>query len=162
MPLELIMLQLLPSLSAKSYVVLMSTCRFFRYHAFTTFQSHARYLVLQLPWAFPTRLELQDIKQQYRAEMARTDDELRGGDWFLYLNQVHWTKSMRVRRWIWALCEEIRRVWMAKLPRSSYADIGDGVKSPARIQLEKRIEATNNQVKHLTKLNEDAKAAKRP
>jgi hypothetical protein len=51
---------------------------------------------------------------------------------------------------------------MAKLPRSSYADIGDGVKSPARIQLEKRIEATNNQVKHLTKLNGDAKAAKRP
>ncbi|KAJ7467193.1 hypothetical protein FB451DRAFT_1260429 [Mycena latifolia] len=97
MPLELI-LHLLPYLPLKAYVALMSTCRFLRYHAFTTFQSHARYRVLQLPWALPTRCELRQLKAQFRAEMASEDEALRGGDWYLYLNQVHWTKSMRVRR----------------------------------------------------------------
>ncbi|KAJ6594433.1 hypothetical protein B0H19DRAFT_1247105 [Mycena capillaripes] len=160
MPLELI-LHLLRYLSVKSYVALVSTCRFLRYHAFTTFQSHARCLVLQLPWALPTRSELEEIKEKYRAEMAGTDEELRGGDWFLYLHRIHGTKSMRVRRWIWALCEEIRRVWMAKLPRSAYADLGDSVKSPARIQLEEKVKAKLDQVDVMRLMNERAKEENR-
>ncbi|KAJ7451838.1 hypothetical protein B0H11DRAFT_2075333 [Mycena galericulata] len=139
MPLELI-LHLLPHLSLNSYITLTSTCRFLRFHALTTFQSHAR------------------IKPKFRAEMAGTDDALREGDWFLYLSQVHWTRSMRVRRWIWALCEEIARVWMKNLPNSSFADVGKGVKSVARIRLEKEVEDKVKEVGIMRALNERARA----
>ncbi|KAJ7121323.1 hypothetical protein C8R43DRAFT_1033857 [Mycena crocata] len=160
MPLELV-LHLLPYLSLRSYVALVATCRFLRYHALTTFQSHARSLVLQLPWALPTRCELEKIKPQFRTGMAGEGDELRSGDWFLYLNHIHWTKSMRVRRWIWALCEEFLRVWTAKLPASEYIDLSDGIKSPARIQLEKKIQASIKEAENLRALNEGARAAKK-
>ncbi|KAJ7680825.1 hypothetical protein DFH06DRAFT_1164295 [Mycena polygramma] len=156
MPMELI-LHLLPYLSLKSYIALVSTCRFLRYHALTTFQSHARFLVLQLPWALPTRCELRDIKKKFSAEMASRDDEMRGGDWYLYLHRIHGTKSMRVRRWIWALCEEIRRVWMLKLPGSAWADLGVGVKSAARVRMESEVRAKIDQVDVMRRMNEKAR-----
>ncbi|KAJ7091953.1 hypothetical protein B0H15DRAFT_929995 [Mycena belliarum] len=159
MPLELI-LHLLPYLPPKAYVCLMSTCRFLRYQAFTTFQSHARTQVLQLPWAVPTPCELRSIKPKFRAEMAGADEALRGGDWYLYLNQVHWTKSMRVRRWIWAQGEEIARVWVAKLPRSAYADVADGVKSKTRIQFEKEIKNKVKEQDFMRMINEQSRRSR--
>ncbi|KAJ6501069.1 hypothetical protein C8R47DRAFT_1211337 [Mycena vitilis] len=152
MPLELI-LYLLPHLCLKSYVALVSTCRFFRYHALTTFQPHARFLTLQLPWALPTRCELCDIKSDTSAQMASRGDDRRGGDWYLYLCRIHGMKSMRVRRWIWALCEEIRRVWMLKLPGSAYSDVGVGVKSSARLRLEGEVQASIDDLDAMRKRN---------
>jgi len=42
-------------------------------------------------------------------DMAHAENSPRGGDWLLYLSHVNRTKSMRVRRWLWALSEEVKR-----------------------------------------------------
>ncbi|KAI0760671.1 hypothetical protein C8Q74DRAFT_1338695 [Fomes fomentarius] len=48
---------LLPYFDNKSFVNFLGTCRTLRYHALTTFQSHARRRVLALPWAIPTEVD---------------------------------------------------------------------------------------------------------
>lgn len=59
-----------------------------------------------------------------------------GGDWFLYLSHVHSTKSMRVRRWVWALTLEFKRVLGVRMPGSGLNDLAGGKKSPERVKLE--------------------------
>ncbi|KAJ6629492.1 hypothetical protein B0H10DRAFT_2428432 [Mycena sp. CBHHK59/15] len=133
LPLELT-LQILPLLSAKSYLALTSTCRALRWHALTTFQPHAR-----------------ASSSRCRGLSRRRADAT--GDWLLYLAHVHRTQSMRVRRWVWALCEEIRRVWLRKLPGSGFADLGEGVKSAARIELERDVNTKIEVAKEMRRAN---------
>jgi hypothetical protein len=113
-----------------SYLALTSTCRFFRHHALTTFQSHARNLVLQLGWAVPFHAEY--AKMKVRAEdMAHADNSPHDGDWLLYLSHVNRTKSMRVRRWLWDLSEEVKRAYEEKK--------GDGFSAVEMIKLKREV-----------------------
>lgn len=93
-----------------TYVKLVATCRFLRFHALTTFQPHARRLVFALGWAAPVPAELEDMDDAQRGSVV-DEDTPQDADWLLYLSHVHRTKGMRMRRWIWAQCMEIRRVY---------------------------------------------------
>ncbi|KAL0567704.1 hypothetical protein V5O48_014289 [Marasmius crinis-equi] len=103
----------------RTYAKLMSTCRYLRYHAIAnaSFQLHARELLKECyPWAFPTTLEYEMInKKKGMREMVVGKDCGGESDWLLYMCQVHWTKGMRVRRYVWAICEEIKSVYMETL-----------------------------------------------
>ncbi|EJD45624.1 hypothetical protein AURDEDRAFT_103717 [Auricularia subglabra TFB-10046 SS5] len=86
-----------------------ATCRFMRFLSLTEWQPVARALIVRtLPWAMPTPAET-------KASTVALAGPSEPGDWMLYLSHVHRTKSMRVRRWIWAVCEDIQRVAHAKL-----------------------------------------------
>ncbi|KAI0714333.1 hypothetical protein C8T65DRAFT_644743 [Cerioporus squamosus] len=56
-------------------------------------------------------------------------------DWYLYFSQVHRTQAMRSRRWVWALAEELARVYRVKRAGGPYEDVvdvdGRRTKSPA-------------------------------
>jgi len=134
-----VLLAICSHLTIKSYLALTSTCRFLRWHALTTLQPHARKLVLGLGWAVATKQEYAGTKARNRATMAHEKDSPHDADWLLYLSHVNRTKSMRVRKWIWALCSEIRRVWMERYPNSSLADVDQGVKSEAKKALEQDV-----------------------
>ncbi|KAJ3546666.1 hypothetical protein NM688_g5491 [Phlebia brevispora] len=147
MPLD-ILHALLPYLTDKSFVSLLSTCRTFRHHALTTYQHQARERVRTLGWAIPLRKEYASAPQATRDAgiMINPDDIPSEGDWMLYLCNAHKSKSMRARRWIWATAEELRRTFLEHKAGGPYDAIiaGDGpdapcLKSPARVELEKEI-----------------------
>ncbi|KZV90660.1 hypothetical protein EXIGLDRAFT_770627 [Exidia glandulosa HHB12029] len=85
---------------------LSGTCRFLRFLAVDEWQLLARDCVLALRWAIPCAAEL----QQDAKKLEGTANKDAQGDWMLYLSHVHRTNSMRVRRWVWALCGEVKRV----------------------------------------------------
>lgn len=149
-PLDILQI-LLPYLSNKTFVTLLSTCRTFRHHALTTFQPHARQRVFALGWAVPLRHEyvFAPAKTRESGLLIDPDGTSVDGDWALYLCSVHKSKSMRARRWIWATAEEIHRVYLERKAVSGWEDtvVGTGkectiVKSPNRLRLEKLV-ATN-------------------
>ena len=130
---------LLPYLDDKSFINLLSTCRFLRHHALTTFQPHARQRVLALGWAVPTEVEYQAFvrrKLQTSATgeaspsgellaslaMAHAEHSPVDADWHLYLTKVYCSQAMRARRWVWALAGEVARVYRAKRAVGPYAD----------------------------------------
>ncbi|CCM01409.1 uncharacterized protein FIBRA_03460 [Fibroporia radiculosa] len=143
---------LLPYFTNKSFVALLSTCRFFRYHALTTFQPQARTRVLGLGWAVPLPAEYAEAcrsllyKHEHKVAaatsipMAHPEHSSMHGDWFLYLSQVHRMPALRARRRIWDLSAAIRREYTTRHACSEYADIrnadGTTVKSKARKYLE--------------------------
>lgn len=131
---------LAPYLPARSYVMLVSTCRQLRYHALTTLQQHARNIVISLVWPLPTRNEYNAASKDVRAIMASEDMAVSpvDADWYMYLSRVHRTKGMRVRRWIWSSCLEIKRVYDAKLPTSQFV-VREGGKSKQRKELEAKV-----------------------
>ncbi|KAH9939511.1 hypothetical protein B0H21DRAFT_698339 [Amylocystis lapponica] len=141
---------LLSYLSNESFVSLLSTCRLLRHHALTTFQSHARQRVLALGWAVPlpaehaAAVEIRTKSGREAPPMAHAVDSPVNGDWLLYLSHVHRTQSMRVRRWVWALAEELHRAHDARLPDTKYADGvtagGKPNKSKARRELEHLVD----------------------
>ncbi|RPD59973.1 hypothetical protein L226DRAFT_570993 [Lentinus tigrinus ALCF2SS1-7] len=65
------------------------------------------------------------------------------GDWYLYLSQVHRTQAMRSRRWVWALAEELTRVYRKKRAEGPYEDVvdadGERTKSPAWMEFAKMV-----------------------
>lgn len=138
-PLELLYL-LLPYLSHRSYAMLASTSRLFRYHALTIFQPHARDVVIALRWAIPTKREYEVASEEVRSIMASEDAKLSpiDGDWFGYLLKVHRSKGMRVRQWIWGQCEEVKRVYEERLPGSPYVTAGGGQTDIAK-KLEEKV-----------------------
>lgn len=113
---------LIPHLTMQSYVMLTSTCRFLRLHALTTFQPHARRFVLQLPWSLPVSTELKEMKPQTLAKLPSRDQSARDADWYLYLSHIHRTDSMRVRKWIWSLVDEMHHQYVKKRDTSPATD----------------------------------------
>ncbi|KAF9268269.1 hypothetical protein L218DRAFT_954632 [Marasmius fiardii PR-910] len=115
-PLDVILV-LLPYLDVPTYLNFISTCKYFRYHAITTFQPHAPTLLLEhFPFAFPTKLEyaLMKKKKEMKGLVVSSDGEVCSPtdcDWLLYMGKVHWTKSMRVRRYIWSVCVDVKRAY---------------------------------------------------
>ena len=120
-----VLLSLLPHLSQPTYLALTSTCRLIRLHALTTFQPHARSLVLSLGWATP----LLGVGE-YNAAVKKNQTVVQSlvhpvhspasGDWLLYLSHVHRTSSMRARRRIWNICQAVKRAVEEQLPSSEY------------------------------------------
>ncbi|KAL0581218.1 hypothetical protein V5O48_000806 [Marasmius crinis-equi] len=134
-PLDVIRV-LLPYLSVASYLKLTSTCKYLRYQALTSFQPHARTLLLsEFPWAFPTRLECESIKQNkdLMDAIVSSDPKVCGPecDWLLYMYQVHKTKSMRIRRYIWSICVDMRREYEERLPGSGFYEYPEGPEGEA-------------------------------
>ncbi|KAL0064719.1 hypothetical protein AAF712_008265 [Marasmius tenuissimus] len=124
-----IMNLLVSYLSAASFVRLTSTCKYLRFHALTSFKPYARkFLVEEFPWAFPTRLEFDMIKQNKAVldAMASPDLEICGPecDWLGYLSMVHSpkSKSMRTRRYIWSVCVELKREYDDQLTAKEEGD----------------------------------------
>ncbi|KAI0316796.1 hypothetical protein OF83DRAFT_1059782 [Amylostereum chailletii] len=139
MPMDILHV-LLEHLPPKSYVQLMATCRFLRHHALTTFQPYAQRMVCKLGWAIASKIEMDTLSPTMQSQMARINDgpsEGEGdssthGDWFLYLSHIHRTRSMRARRWIWSLVDEVVRVYEEKRPGSIFGDdYSTGVRDPA-------------------------------
>ncbi|KZV94476.1 hypothetical protein EXIGLDRAFT_767120 [Exidia glandulosa HHB12029] len=102
---------------ARSLVHMGATCRYTRYLALTTWSPLFRAQVIALRWGMPTASERKAVPEAERIHIVSERDSA-GGDWMLYLSHLHRTKSMRVRRWIWALCKEVKRVADAKMVRS--------------------------------------------
>lgn len=97
--------------------------------------------MLHLGWALPTPVELASFKLDMRTKLASADEQetLIGGDWFLYLSHVHLTKSMHVRKWVWALTLEFKRVIKERMAKSGLNDLAGGEKSPERVGLEGKV-----------------------
>lgn len=119
---------LLPFLLTRDMLSFLSTCRALRSLALTAFQSHARSRVCALGWAVPLPSEYARASAGVQAMMASA--EKTNGDWMLYLSQVHRAPGMRVRRRVWALAEEVRRVYMKRVSEceSGYHHEVDGAK----------------------------------
>ncbi|KAJ3546665.1 hypothetical protein NM688_g5490 [Phlebia brevispora] len=139
---------LLPYLTDKAFVSLLSTCRTLRHHALTTLQPQARERVIAHGWAIPLRKEYAAAPQVTREAgvMIDPDNAPLEGDWMLYLCNVHKSQSMRARRWIWATADELRRAYVEQKVGSPFADIvaGDApdaprVKSPTRLRFERDV-----------------------
>ncbi|KDQ57099.1 hypothetical protein JAAARDRAFT_207439 [Jaapia argillacea MUCL 33604] len=141
LPTDIIQL-FLPYLSTASYIALTSTCRLLRYSALSKFQPHARALVLALGWAVPLSHEYA-AAQRNGLCMANEVESPHDADWLLYLSHVHRTQSMRVRRWIWGIVEEIDRVFKERRVGSEYestvGEDGKEVKSKTRLALEQQV-----------------------
>ncbi|KAG7096688.1 hypothetical protein E1B28_004102 [Marasmius oreades] len=145
-PLDIIRVLLL-YLDVPSYLSLTSTCKYLRHHAVTTFQPHARFLLLKhFPWAFPTVFEYAIInkKKEVRDAVVSSDLDVCGAvecDWLLYMCQIHWTKSMRTRRYVWSVCMDVKRVYEEKMRKREgwfYSRTGVGlVPTEKRKALEK-------------------------
>ena len=56
-------------------------------------------------------------------EMAHETHSPMYADWLHYLSQVHRTPAMRARRWVWALAEEVARVYRRKKAEGPFADL---------------------------------------
>ncbi|KAM5530419.1 hypothetical protein V8D89_015930, partial [Ganoderma adspersum] len=56
-------------------------------------------------------------------EMAHGTHSPIYADWLHYLSQVHRTPAMRARRWVWALAEEVARVYHRKRAEGPFADL---------------------------------------
>lgn len=119
---------LLPHLTISSYLALTSTCRLWRRLALTTFQPHARKLVLSLGWAVPLRQEYAiSIKSQANSKtagsvLAHEKHSPQDADWLLYLSHVHRTGSMRARRWKWVLAKKLARLFEEKRKDALFVD----------------------------------------
>ncbi|KAI0316787.1 hypothetical protein OF83DRAFT_1059776 [Amylostereum chailletii] len=138
MPMDLLHV-LIEHLPPKSYVQLMATCRFLRHHALTTFQPHARRMVCDLGWAIALSREVKELGPSMQSQLARASDESPDGDWLLYLSHVHRTRSMRARRWIWSLADEVKRVYEEKRPGSIFGDdYSTGVQDPTQRKKERK------------------------
>lgn len=105
---------IIPFLDIKGYIALVATCRFLRFCALSKFQRHARTLVLQLGWPLPVPAEQKDMDASQLDTLPSASTTSYDADWLLYLSHVHRTKSMRMRRWIWAQATEIKRVYEVK------------------------------------------------
>ncbi|RPD59972.1 hypothetical protein L226DRAFT_534915 [Lentinus tigrinus ALCF2SS1-7] len=57
--------------------------------------------------------------------MAHAAHSPADADWYLYLSQVHRSQGMRARRWVWALAEEVTRVYHKKRAAGPYAPVVD-------------------------------------
>ncbi|KAF8987012.1 hypothetical protein BDZ89DRAFT_913448, partial [Hymenopellis radicata] len=102
---------LLPFLPLPSYMALLSTSRYLRIHALTTFQRHARRFALDLPWAIPLPgYDSEDATLQ--GNVADKDISLHSADWLHYLSEVHTRPSMRARRWIWQLAHALKETYL--------------------------------------------------
>ncbi|KAI0926067.1 hypothetical protein AcV5_008631 [Taiwanofungus camphoratus] len=144
---------ILPYLTDRSFVALLSTCRLLRRHALTTFQPHARDRVLALGWAVPVESEYARLAKTWakdgRSEVpvAHEVHSPYDSDWYLYLSQVHRTTSMHARRWIWAIAEELLRAYTEKKVGSEYEDTiaedGTKKKTTKRMDLEQSVRAMN-------------------
>ena len=55
-------------------------------------------------------------------KLPNAENSPHDADWLLYLSHIHRTKSMRMRRWIWSLCDEVHRVYEAKKATSPVLD----------------------------------------
>ncbi|KZV89546.1 hypothetical protein EXIGLDRAFT_695476 [Exidia glandulosa HHB12029] len=119
-------------LDVRTLTQLAATCRFIRNLAKSDWQPLARRLALSLQWAVPTSSELKAVSEQSRERLAQPQAE---GDWLLYLGHVHRTNSMRVRRWIWAICGDIKRVADVKLESAGLTDPD----SPAMQQIDAKF-----------------------
>ncbi|KZV94446.1 hypothetical protein EXIGLDRAFT_516931 [Exidia glandulosa HHB12029] len=107
-------------LDVRSLTRVSATCRYLRFLALSDWQAVARKAVFGLGWATPTLSEYAESKDSGLASISATSE----GDWLLYLGHVHRTKGMRVRRWIWGLCEEIKRVADANIVTCGVLDEG--------------------------------------
>ncbi len=105
---------LLPYLPVTSYLSLVSTCRFLRLHALTTFQPNARRLVLDIPWSLPLPADLNLMSPAMAAKVPDRERTPHSADWLLYLSHIHCTNSMRARRWIWALADNLKDTYLAQ------------------------------------------------
>ncbi|KIJ45516.1 hypothetical protein M422DRAFT_46588 [Sphaerobolus stellatus SS14] len=139
LPIDILNL-IIPLLSTKDYINVMSTCRTLRLIALTEFQAHARKRVLSLRWATPL-LDVGEfdeaVKQNPKTSewLAHPINAPDTGDWILYLSHVHRTNGMRARRRIWYICEAFKELYDEKYPKSLYArNI-----STARRQLENNL-----------------------
>ncbi len=142
---------LLPYLPNKSFVALLGACRAFRKHALTTFQAAARERVLALGWAVPLQREYDGAAQTTRDKGVMLDrtalPAAEGGDWHLYLCNVHRTQSMRARRWIWATAEEVRRAYLERRVGSPFDDVVVGEGAQRKVTPSKDRQALERHVK---------------
>ena len=132
----------------------MSSCRTFRLHSFTTFQSHARERVIALDYALPLPKEYQAAAAAAvsKSSVLNPDDLPRDGDWMRYLVRVLGSDSMRARRRIWELAKEVRGVYRERIVGSIWADVvvpdGNGgtivQKNVRRSELENFIKESPN------------------
>lgn len=135
---------LLPYLPNPSFVRLLSTCRTFRHAALTTFQAHARQRVLELGWAVPLSGEYASASQSIREQDIMVDPDAPpfDGDWLFYLSSIHKSQSLRARRRLWALGEEILRTVEEHRIASGYDEAistEDTPQSRTRKQLERHV-----------------------
>ncbi|KDQ24740.1 hypothetical protein PLEOSDRAFT_1107671 [Pleurotus ostreatus PC15] len=113
-PLALLYLLLLPYLSPRSYAMLASSSRLFRYNALTIFQPHTRDLVITFAGPHP---QSKNTKSRPRRSVASWRPKTRS--WRPSMGIM--SKGMRVRRWILGECEEVKRVYEERLQGSPYA-----------------------------------------
>ncbi|KZS92682.1 hypothetical protein SISNIDRAFT_486200 [Sistotremastrum niveocremeum HHB9708] len=109
-PLDILQL-LIEYLDIPGYLALTSTCRTLRKLALTSFQPRARKYVLSIPWATPL---LDSSPPEYVGKndvMAHPQNSPHDADWLLYLSHVHRTNSMKERRRVWLIVEEIKRAY---------------------------------------------------
>ncbi|KAK1217362.1 hypothetical protein PQX77_019997 [Marasmius sp. AFHP31] len=102
-------------------------------HLLVSHLSAVSFLLLEeFPWAFPTRLEFDMIKQNKAVldAVASPDLETCGPecDWLGYLSTVHGpkSKSMRTRRYIWSVCMELKREYDGQLAGKEEGDSEGG------------------------------------
>jgi hypothetical protein len=103
-------------------------------------------------------------KQPTNIDVAHAEDSPYDADWLLYLSHVHRTKSMRTRKWIWSLCEQLKTTYETKKATSVYADIGKGEnlkKTAARLKLEKEVRASIAMMDEILRKNEKAPVYRR-
>lgn len=103
-----ILFKLIPFLDIQTYLAFTSTCRTLRQLALKEFQPHTRKLVLNLPWSTPLLRAYNRSEHNGEPGLVHPETSPPTGDWLLYLSHIHRTNSMRERRRIWQICEEIK------------------------------------------------------
>ena len=78
-----------------------------------------------------------EYEQAKAAGLARATPH--DADWLLYLGHVRRTAGMRVRRWVWHLCGNVRRAYEGRRAEVLFARRGDGALE--RNKLGRRLEA---------------------
>ena len=66
-------------------------------------------------------------------------------DWLHYLSQVHRTPAMRARRWVWALAEEVARVYRRKKAEGIKDVSGTAAAPPDEKDIEKDLEGEDDE-----------------
>ena len=94
--------------------------------------------MLALGWAVPLASEHEQAKAAGLA-LAHARATPHDADWMLYLGHVHRTAGMRVRRWVWHLCGNVRRAYEGRRAEVLFARRGDGALE--RNELGRRLEA---------------------
>ena len=135
---------LLPFLDDKSFLRLLSTCRTLRRAALTTLQYHARSRVLAHRWALLTPREAVAAKVVVeKGLMLDPNDVTHEGNWVLYLSSLYKSTSMRNRRRVWTVAEELHRAYLEQTIGSKWDDVVRKdetiVKSKVRARFEKLI-----------------------